>query len=906
MKNRTLLLTLCITLFSLIVLFTGPAYATPRTPEQVLSEMTWGVNLGNLYMSDKVYFENGKDYGYCPYAPFGIALWFWDGSFDWMVNYKLHEEQFSASINIPAWSEPQDDNLFDGMFCIGVFIKKDTAQDITLVIDNARIITSNGAEVAVPSLNGIFELNDFGEFNENGFASCMLDIDPVLAPDHSFSNGIITADITLIDVPFSPSGKADYFFEYQREEIDQYEYTNAYIDQGANVFRLPVTWSSFVDDQTFMIDQEWLDAVRTEVEYIISQGAYCILNMHDDYLSSSYVGDHWEDCWMMDEYKEYVDARYRAVWAQIAEYFRDYPDTLIFEAANEPTMTWDPSRQTSHEFAQLQTRRTNELNEIFVDTVRNTGGNNTTRILCLAVANYNSASQLNGLTIPDDDYIIATLHSYQEMEDNTPGSVYDPDFDYVTKTDEFFDAVADFTNRTGVPILISEVGATHRIESSERVERIAYYFQKCREYGTPALWWEDYFLTDDGYYYWMYDVANRTFPEPEVLLAIQESYDTVPGEPLAAARIFMENSDVQQGQTLLAEIEYQDPDTQWTEAYVVASDNRSYYDKYILDDNRVIFSTYNMPPGAYKLTIISNAQNRSPGYSSVYFHVQKGMDLLDDEYYLLHNLWPLDTKGYDISFPDVFQQIEVNHAAELQERYDDDYDITIDFISDEGISIQPVLYDDGMLSLITEDYEHMEETSVLFELTIRWGDFSDTALITVDYIRPVLPDITYSSINMMTAGETYELGVDISDPGWTDNYFLYYDFNDESAFDKWNDPDYPQSFYVKPLRPGIYYGGAHIHAGNMRIQQEWFRFVVTDDNGCIPDIEQYEIVVLPEDLQIIESQAFAGIWDLIVDIPAGVTAISEDAFEPETIVICDEESYAYQRCSELNLIVVKK
>jgi len=51
------------------------ASADPITPQQAVSEMTWGVNLTTLYMADKVYNENGgNSLGYCDQAPLGIGI----------------------------------------------------------------------------------------------------------------------------------------------------------------------------------------------------------------------------------------------------------------------------------------------------------------------------------------------------------------------------------------------------------------------------------------------------------------------------------------------------------------------------------------------------------------------------------------------------------------------------------------------------------------------------------------------------------------------------------------------------------------------------------------------------------------------------------------------------------------
>ena len=396
------------------------------------------------------------------------------------------------------------------------------------------------------------------------------------------------------------------------------------------MFRLPVTWTEFVQDsEPFTIDWDWLEAVKTEVDYILSKGAYCILNMHDDYMIRSFVGDHWEDAWMLDQYKDYVDARFTAIWAQIADFFKDYPPTLIFETANEPAMLWDlvypyHPEISMEEYADLHNTRNNELNQMLLDTVRNSGGQNGTRILCLSVGNYNSAQQLDALDIPDDPYVIAQLHSYQEMENNGRYDPADYNFDYVGKTNSFFEMVSAFTARTGVPVLIGEVGVSHKLTEEERTRRLAYYFQQCESHGTPALWWEDYFITEDGYYYWIYDLENKQW-ETGILEAILDTYDLDIGSSLASPEIVLANNPVPYGENLIVELVSLDPGAEGLELYVLSSDNRTAYwdyEEYTENGKRMIrVSTASMPMGRYRLMVTSRAEGCSPGYASIWFEV---------------------------------------------------------------------------------------------------------------------------------------------------------------------------------------------------------------------------------------------------------------------------------------------
>ena len=78
------------------------------TPQQAVSEMTWGVNLTTLYMADKVYEEGeGNSLGYVTNAPVGVGIWFWDNS-----NLLQSAVPDLVSGNVQAWC------VFVGCLCL--------------------------------------------------------------------------------------------------------------------------------------------------------------------------------------------------------------------------------------------------------------------------------------------------------------------------------------------------------------------------------------------------------------------------------------------------------------------------------------------------------------------------------------------------------------------------------------------------------------------------------------------------------------------------------------------------------------------------------------------------------------------------------------------------------------------
>jgi len=131
---------------------------------------------------------------------------------------------------------------------------------------------------------------------------------------------------------------------------------------GFNTVRLPVAWFFHSDTATYTIDATWLAHVKKTVDYCIKDSMYVVMNTHWD---NGWLDDHIN---VKDSAK--VNARQRAHWTQIANYFKDYNDHLLFASANEP-----PAKDATQMSVLLSYHQT------FINAVRATGGNNSSRTL---------------------------------------------------------------------------------------------------------------------------------------------------------------------------------------------------------------------------------------------------------------------------------------------------------------------------------------------------------------------------------------------------------------------------------------------------------------------------------------------------------------------------------------------
>jgi aryl-phospho-beta-D-glucosidase BglC (GH1 family) len=291
----------------------------------------------------------------------------------------------------------------------------------------------------------------------------------------------------------------------------------AFKEAGYNAVRLPVDWTAWTNDITFEIDEDWLDLVESCVQIILDAGLYCIIDTHEDYLGISWVGDHWDKEWLASKYKQYVDTRFAALWKQISERFKSYGDYLLFESFNEPFSDLDNSYCTA---------RINELQELFVKTVRETGGNNAKRFLSLTYYNAGLFSNLQYLQLPKDTRLIVQVHYYYTygLGDFRPVTSWSKND--TAQIDSAFDTIKQFVDETGVPVILGEFGNTEIMPTADRIAQAKYILEKATELGIPAFWWEETLsssINDKSTYFSLYNRNKMAWEHPDILKAIMQT-----------------------------------------------------------------------------------------------------------------------------------------------------------------------------------------------------------------------------------------------------------------------------------------------------------------------------------------------------------------------------------------------
>lgn len=267
---------------------------------------------------------------------------------------------------------------------------------------------------------------------------------------------------------------------------------------GFKSVRIPVTWmGTFGPDPDYIIDAERLNRVAEVVGYAEKAGMYAIINMHHDDAGPHQEGHpHPSDFWIDPgraaadpDYNNAVKAQLSAMWKQIARKFRDKGDFLMFESFNEPGsgFFWSWATDAEKDAHQGEYDCLSEWNQVFVDAVRSTGGNNATRWL-VAVGAAAKERNLDRLILPQDyvsnNRLMLAIHFY-EPEAYVFGAIDEwghtamvPDeeiwrFDEAFIASEFSRYRVDYLDK-GIPLCVDEIGCFNRGNEREKAFQLYY------------------------------------------------------------------------------------------------------------------------------------------------------------------------------------------------------------------------------------------------------------------------------------------------------------------------------------------------------------------------------------------------------------------------------------------------
>lgn len=257
--------------------------------------------------------------------------------------------------------------------------------------------------------------------------------------------------------------------------------------QGFNSIRMPFTSVMRTGDAPdYKIDPKFLARYAEVVNWALEEDLYVMINLHHDSWNwGGNIGADWDNGASM--------ARYKAIWTQLANYFKDYPDKVCFESLNEPQYWFGEVAD--------QIKINTEVNEVFYNIVRKSGGNNTKRMLVLPTLNTNDSQDkcdalYNAIKGFNDKNIIATFHyyGYWPFSVNIAGATT---FDEIVikELEDAFNRVHNTFTKNGMGVICGEYGLLAFDSSLDAVEHgeVLKYFEYINYYAkekdiTMMLW----------------------------------------------------------------------------------------------------------------------------------------------------------------------------------------------------------------------------------------------------------------------------------------------------------------------------------------------------------------------------------------------------------------------------------
>jgi endoglucanase len=252
------------------------------------------------------------------------------------------------------------------------------------------------------------------------------------------------------------------------------EYFQAVKDAGFASVRLPVKWSAHAQAQTpYAIDSRFAERVDWAVDQALAHKLNIIVNIH-----------HYAE---MDGQPDEQLPRLLALWAQIAERYRDRPAAVYFELLNEP-------------HGKLTAAKWNVIIPKLLAVVRKS---NPRRPVLVGPAPWNAVRGLEALELPADDHnLIATVHFYDPHPFTHQGAPWEKGADrWKGRTWEGTEAERDAVRRELAkaatwakahdrPVFLGEFGAYEVADMGSRARWTGWVAREAERLGWSWAYWE--------------------------------------------------------------------------------------------------------------------------------------------------------------------------------------------------------------------------------------------------------------------------------------------------------------------------------------------------------------------------------------------------------------------------------
>jgi aryl-phospho-beta-D-glucosidase BglC (GH1 family) len=274
------------------------------------------------------------------------------------------------------------------------------------------------------------------------------------------------------------------------------EYFKIMSELGFSHVRLPVRWEPAdrsMANSPYSIYPEFLDRIQEVVDTALRYGLHIIINMH-----------HHEALY---EDPAGQKDRFQSQWDQIANRFKDYPDSLLFEVLNEPHGNLTPAL----------------WNEYFSDALSEIRKTNPTRVVLMGTAEYGGLGGVVHLQIPNDEYLILSVHYYNPFNFTHQGADWVGSQSEEWLGTEWFDTEADreavasdfasalqYSETNHIPLHVGEFGAYEEADLDSRTRWTTFLARWFEQQDLSWAYWE--FSAGFG----IYDPSTKQYITPLV------------------------------------------------------------------------------------------------------------------------------------------------------------------------------------------------------------------------------------------------------------------------------------------------------------------------------------------------------------------------------------------------------
>ncbi len=252
------------------------------------------------------------------------------------------------------------------------------------------------------------------------------------------------------------------------------EYFRTIRQAGFDSVRIPVSWSLHAAAQPpYRIEPGFFANVDWAINQALSQGLAVVLDVHHDV--------------DMERQPDQGFPRLVAIWEQLAQHYRDYPDKLSFELLNEPSGALTDEKWQGVMSALLRTVRAKDPK----------------RIVVVGPAFWNSLDHLDKLVLPPDDRrIVVTFHYYVPLKFTHQAAGWVPGSDKWKGTtwtgapeeqaviDRDFDKAAAWAARNARPLYLGEFGAFEAADMDSRANWTRAVAEAAEKRGFSFAYWE--------------------------------------------------------------------------------------------------------------------------------------------------------------------------------------------------------------------------------------------------------------------------------------------------------------------------------------------------------------------------------------------------------------------------------